>query len=69
MAERETADVTHASFSAWRADELVDMGFESREARRLADARCSNGSLVPLHDIRKALRAGCPHDLALRIWL
>lgn len=69
MAEHPTADVTHASFSAWRAHELVGMGFGAPEARRLADARCSSGSLVPLHDIRKALRAGCPHDLALRIWL
>jgi hypothetical protein len=69
MAERGTADITHASFSAWRAHELVAMGFEPRAAGRLADARGSNGSLVPLHDIRKALRAGCPHDLALRIWL
>jgi hypothetical protein len=45
------------------------MGFEPAQARRLADARGSNGALVPLHDIRNALRGGCPHDLALRIWL
>ena len=69
MTERGTADVTHASFSAWRAHELTAMGFEPAHARRLADARGSNGALVPLHDIRKALHAGCPHDLALRIWL
>jgi hypothetical protein len=69
MAEQETENVVHASFSAWRADELMIMGFSVREARRLAEARAANGSLVPLHDIRKALRAGCPHEVAVRIWL
>jgi hypothetical protein len=69
MAEHDTQDVVQASFSAWRADELVIMGFKIRDARRLADARSSGGSLIPLHDIRKAVRAGCPHDLAVRIWL
>jgi hypothetical protein len=69
MAQQETHDVVHASFSAWRAGELVIMGFSVRDARKLAEARSSGGSLIPLHDIRKALQAGCPHDLAMRIWL
>jgi hypothetical protein len=68
MAEHDTQDVVQASFSAWRAGELVLMGFAARDARGLADARSSDGSLIPLHDIRKALRAGCPHKLAVRIW-
>jgi hypothetical protein len=65
----ENCEVVDTSFSTWRANELVFMGFDLSDAWRLAEARSVNGSIVPLHDIRRALRAGCPHELALRIWL
>jgi hypothetical protein len=64
--ENQTQDVTQAES---RISELQRLGFAPVDAWQLAEARASDGGLISLAQVRKALRSGCPHELAVRIWL
>lgn len=51
----------------WRGSELIRLGFAAEELQALV----GDGALSTrpdLHAIERALRAGCSHALAARIW-
>lgn len=51
-----------------RADALLHLGFDATQAFLLAATR-TGGRYVETTEVERLLRAGCPHDTALRILL
>jgi hypothetical protein len=45
----------------WRTERLIDLGYERREAVRLA------GTQVDIHELDRLIGMGCPRDTAVRI--
>ncbi len=63
-AEPITKDTEQERIQQWRAEELERAGFRPGDAVELA-ARND----IDLHYAVELVRAGCPHDIALRILL
>jgi hypothetical protein len=68
MSEHGTAAARPVDAYTRRRAELRLMGFATADARALAAAHAPDGTPVPIQEIRRALDAGCSHELALRIW-
>jgi hypothetical protein len=47
----------------WRRAQFLRLGFSLNQAQRLTNAS------VDLHQMRKLIAAGCPHEIAQRILL
>lgn len=68
MSEHGTAAATEVDAYTRRRAELRLMGFATPDARALASAHAPGGAPVSIEEIRRALDAGCSHELAVRIW-
>jgi hypothetical protein len=53
---------------AYRIEIYEGLGFNSDDAKTLASTRDDQGSYVNWRNIRKALRAGCTTEQAMKIW-
>ena len=53
---------------AERMRELAELGFGHDHSVQLARATDVKGFLVTIHEIRKAIRSGCSHELAVAIF-
>lgn len=52
----------------YRIERLAELGFTAGQSERLAESRDSKGNLVDLHEMRRALAAGCTLETAFMIY-
>ncbi len=57
------------SLEVWRSTLFEEMGFTEKEAKELSEYRGSDGKLIDVHVVRRAVAAGCSKELALKIFL
>lgn len=61
-------ETTTDKLTEFRVERFMELGFTSIEAKKLADAKGSNGFPFPYQTVKVALDSGCTQALAVRIF-
>jgi hypothetical protein len=64
-----TTDTTVDKMTAWRIEQFEALGFGREDAEYMAVTRNLEGWMIPVDDVRKLIRSGCPVGLAKQIIL